>query len=75
MDKVEFGKRLMDRYQNMMAFEDVLGMSPTVFLGKAQKPQIEANQSTAGQLPSPDVAGDEDKSAAGAEGAPPGDKP
>lgn len=74
MDKVEFGKRLMDRYQNMMAYEDVLGMSPTVYLGKVQKPQIEASQGPAGQLPSPDAAKDEGKPTAGAEDVPPADK-
>ena len=44
MDKVEFGERLMDRYQNMMNYEDVLGLSPTVYLGKVQRPQIEASR-------------------------------
>ena len=74
MDKVEFGKQLMDRYQNMMNYEDVLGLSPTVYLGKVQRPQIEASQNTADQLPSPTAAGDEGKSADGAEDAPPADR-
>jgi hypothetical protein len=74
MDKVEFGERLMDRYQDMMAYEDVLGVSPTVYFGKTQKPQLGASQGTTGQLPGPKAAGDEGKSDADAKGTSPPEK-